>query len=104
MAKILEFRPPAPKPLTPEQRAAEVLTPKQAVDLIVLDMLHMALPKWVEREWPFRQLEIMTNELRYQMEDSIPLSVTRAQVEGVMANLRPTWEELIREIDPSLFW
>lgn len=104
MAKILEFRPPAPKPLTPAQRAAEVLNPKQAVDLMIIDMIQLALPKWIEREWPFMQLERMADELRYAMEDSFPHTVTRGQVENMIVQLRPTWEELIREVDPSLFW
>lgn len=104
MAKILEFRAPAPKPLTPAQRAAEVLSPKQAVDLIVLDFCQCALPRWVEKEWPFRQLELMANELRYTMEETIPLHVTREQVEWTVEKLHPTWDELIRELDSSLFW
>jgi len=104
MCKILEFRPPAPKPLTPAQKAAEVLSPKQAVDLIVLNMLFQAMPKWVEREWPFRQLEIMANELRTRMEEGVPENVTREQVRWLIDELRPAWKMLIDEIDPSLFW
>lgn len=104
MAKILEFRPPAPKPLTQAEQLAQELNPKQAIDLLVLGMLEIAMPKWIENEWPFRQLELLTNELRYAMEINVPEKVTRFQVEAMVSHLRPSWEELIREIDPSIFW
>lgn len=104
MAKILEFRPPAPKPLSQEQILAQELTPKQAIDLIILGMLEVTLPKWIEREWPFKQLELMTNELRYAMEISVPEKITRSQVFAMVNHLRPSWEIFAEEIDPSYFW
>jgi len=104
MAKILEFQQPAPRPQTPQERAAEILTAKQAVDLIIIDMVTAMLPRWVEAEWPFQQLELMANDMRYNLEETFPIMGTRGDVEALVEKLRPTWEELIREIDPSLFW
>lgn len=104
MAKILEFRPPAPKPLTPAELAAQEITAKQAVDMLVLGLLDVAMPKWIEREWPFRQLELLVYELRSAMEPNVPSSITRGYVEDMVKMLRPSWEDLISEVDPNCFW
>jgi len=104
MAKILEFRPPAPKPLTQADIMAQELTPKEAVDQIILGMLEIALPKWVEQEWPFRQLELMIGELRYAMEANVPKHVTRKHVAVMVEHLKPSWIALMEDIEPSFFW
>lgn len=104
MAKILEFRPPAPKPLTQDQLNAQVITAKQAVDMLVIGLLDVAVPHWVEREWPFRQLEFLVYELRQAMEPNVPNNVTRGEVQAMVDHLRPSWEVLISEVDPSCFW
>lgn len=102
MCKILDFRPPASK--TSAEATVEVFDVKQAIDLIVLDFLHLALPKWVKHEWPFKQLELMTNQLRFSMEEAAPEIITRKEVDWMIESLRPSWEILIRDIDASLFW
>lgn len=101
MAKILEFHKPAP---TPRQRADEILTGKQAVDLVIISMVTTMLPRWIESEWPFKQLELMANDMRCNLEETFPPTGTRGDVEALVQKLIPTWEQLIRDIDPSLFW
>lgn len=100
MAKILEFPSAPKKPANPE---LEFLTPKQAVDAIVLGMLEVAMPIWVEREWPFIQLEAMAYELRKAMSVNVPEDITRYHVNIMVAQLKPSWEALIREVDPNFF-
>jgi len=83
---------------------AQELTPKEAVDLIILGMLEIAMPKWIEKEWPFKQLELMIYELRYAMEANVPEKVTRRHVAVMIEQLKPSWKALMEDIQPSFFW
>jgi hypothetical protein len=103
MAEIIPFRIPPPRQPTQEELLNQVLTGKQAVDLLILGMLDVVLPRWIEAQWGFQQLEIMCDELRDAMSVNVPSGVTRFQVEAMVNHLRPSWQELANNIGPELF-
>lgn len=94
MAKIIEFRPPVAKPLTAEQKARQLLTPTEAVDAIVTGMVCHVVPTWISKRWPFYLLEIMADELRAAMSINVPSEVERYQIEAIIEELKPVWQEL----------
>lgn len=97
MAKILEFRLPEPKALTVEQVAQQTLTPKEALDAIVVGMVCHVMPLWVENRWPFRAIELMAEELRDAMSKNVPSEVSRYQVDAIVEELKPVWLEIARQ-------
>lgn len=99
MAKILEFRPPEPKPLTDEQIACQILTPVEAVDAIVVGMVCHVMPLWIEKKWPFRALELLALELRDAMSKNVPDEVYRYQVDDMIEELKPAWYNIASQAE-----
>ena len=97
MAKIIQFRLPEPKPLTPEQRSRQVLTTKEAMDLIVSELVCHVVPTWIENQWPLYLLDIMAEQLRSGMLVKAPERVCRYQVEAIVEDLKPLWDSITKE-------
>jgi len=100
MAKIIEFRLPEPKPLTAAQKAAQMLSPEQAIDAIVTGMVCYVMPMWIEKRWAFYLLEIMASELRSAMQsvhNANTKEVSRSTIDAIIEDMKPVWDDLVRK-------
>lgn len=96
VAKILDFRLSSPRVITDEQSTHQLLSPKQAIDEIITGLVGHILPIWIENQWPFKALEIMSEELRSAMSLNVPSSVSRHQVLTIIEELKPIWHQIAK--------
>jgi hypothetical protein len=98
MAKIIPFKSPEEKPAIAVDLPDHYLTPKQAIDRLVVAMVCHVLPLWIENSWPFRGLEIMAQELKSSMLRNAPENeVQISQIDAIAEELKPLWMELARQ-------